>query len=151
MYQVTVRGAQILNEEGRLQTLEVNGSEYSVTVPYAKEWTDFDFGMVRLNKGKNTLKLIKKYGYMAVDYVTVSEGKFPDMSIADAVITSAVELTDDEKHRLERKLTDVTGKKIRASYVIDKSIIGGVSIAVDGKNYDGSVRKNLKNLKEVMS
>lgn len=73
------------------------------------------------------------------------------MSIADAVITSAVELTDDEKHRLERKLTDVTGKKIRASYVIDKSIIGGVSIAVDGKNYDGSVRKNLKNLKEVMS
>lgn len=73
------------------------------------------------------------------------------MSIADAVVTSAVELTDDQKQRLVNKLTEVTGKTIRATYVIDKSIIGGLSVAVDGRNYDGSVRKNLNNLKEVMS
>lgn len=73
------------------------------------------------------------------------------MNIADAIVTSAVELTDEQKQRLITKLEGVTGKTIRAEYIVDKSIIGGISISVDGKNYDGSVRKNLKNLKEVMS
>lgn len=73
------------------------------------------------------------------------------MNIADAVVTSAVELTEDEKKKLINKLSAVTGKSIRATYVIDKSLIGGLSVTVDGKLYDGSVKKNLKNLKEVMS
>lgn len=73
------------------------------------------------------------------------------MNIADAVVTSAVELTNAQKAKLTAKLSAVTGKTIRAEYVIDKSIIGGVAVTVDGKNFDGSVRKNLKNIKEVIS
>ena len=84
MYSIVVRGAQILNEEGRYQTVEVNGSEYHTTVPYTREWTDFDFGMVRLNKGENTISFVPKYGYMAIDYVTVSDAAFPDLSKATA-------------------------------------------------------------------
>ena len=53
MYSLVVRGAQILNKEGRMQTVVVNGSEYSLTVPYAENWTDFSFGMIRLKKGEN--------------------------------------------------------------------------------------------------
>lgn len=73
------------------------------------------------------------------------------MNVADAVVTSAVELTDEQKNKLTAKLSAVTGRKIRATYVIDGSIIGGLSVTVDGRLYDGSIRKNLKNLKEVMS
>lgn len=73
------------------------------------------------------------------------------MNIADAVVTSAVELTEEEKKKLIVKLSSVTGKSIRATYVVDKDIIGGISVTVDGRIYDGSVRKNLNNLKEVMS
>ena len=73
------------------------------------------------------------------------------MNVADAVVTSAVELTDDQKKKLTSKLSEVTGRRIRAEYVIDKSLIGGLSVTVDGRLYDGSVKKNLKNLKEVMS
>ena len=71
--------------------------------------------------------------------------------IATAVITSAVELSDDQKKRLVSKLSEVTGKNIHAEYEIDKNIIGGLSVVVDGKHFDGSVRKNLKNIKEVIS
>lgn len=85
MYTVKVRGAQILDEGGRYQTVEVNGSEYHTTVPYADKWTDFDFGMVRLNKGENTISFLNKYGYMAIDSVTVSAAEFPDLTTADAV------------------------------------------------------------------
>lgn len=82
MYSLTVRGAQILDSGGRMQSVEVNGVEYSKTVPYADTWTDFDFGMIRLAKGTNTIKFISKYGYMAIDKVTVDEAVFPDLSKA---------------------------------------------------------------------
>lgn len=82
MYDISVRGAQILNEEGRFQTVAVNGSEYSKTVAYCNTWTDIDFGFVRLNEGENTISFLNKYGYLAIDTVTVSEAEFPDLSIA---------------------------------------------------------------------
>ena len=73
------------------------------------------------------------------------------MNVADAVVTSVVELTDEQKKKLISKLSLVTGRRIRATYVIDSSLIGGLSVTVDGKLYDGSIKKNLNNLKEVMS
>ena len=66
-------------------------------------------------------------------------------------IADAVELSDEQKKRLVAKLSSVTGKNIRATYVIDKDLLGGVSVTVDGKHFDGSVRQNLKNLKEVLA
>lgn len=73
------------------------------------------------------------------------------MNFAKAVVTSAIELSDEQKDKIVSKLSSVTGKKIQAEYIIDESIMGGVTVMVDGKYYDGSVRKNLNNLKEVMS
>ena len=73
------------------------------------------------------------------------------MNVADAVVTSVVELTDEQKKKLISKLSIVTGRRIRATYVIDSSLIGGLSVTVDGRLYDGSIKKNLNNLKEVMS
>ena len=70
------------------------------------------------------------------------------MNVADAVVTSVVELTDEQKKKLISKLSLVTGRRIRATYVIDSSLIGGLSVTVDGKLYDGSIKKNLNILKE---
>ncbi|MBR1797117.1 MAG: ATP synthase F1 subunit delta [Clostridiales bacterium] len=100
------------------------------------------------------LNVICEHRDMYVLFSAINEfrGLYEDyMNMADAMITSAVELTDDEKRRLVSKLSEVTGKKIRATYTIDKELIGGVSVTVDGKHFDGSVRKNLKNIKEVIS
>ncbi|MBR3532553.1 MAG: ATP synthase F1 subunit delta [Clostridiales bacterium] len=72
-------------------------------------------------------------------------------NLADAVITSAVELSEDQKSRLIDKLTKVTGKKIKATYTVDRSLLGGITVTVDGMHFDGSVLKNLKNIKEVIS
>lgn len=85
MYQLTVRGAQILNEEGRMETVAINGVEYSKTIPYYDEWTDIDFGVVRMRAGENEIAFINKYGYMAIDQVTVTEAVFPDVTQADSV------------------------------------------------------------------
>lgn len=73
------------------------------------------------------------------------------MRFSKAVITSAVALTEEEKTKLVSKLQSVTNKRIEAEYQVDPSLIGGVTVDVDGKFYDGSVRKNLSNIKEVIS
>ena len=133
MYAITVRGAQILNEEGRYQTVEVNGSEYHTTVPYTAEWKDFDFGMVRLNKGKNEIAFLNKYGYMAIDFVTVSEAEFPDMSKADAVPCDP-EATP-EARALMSYLHSVYGKQILSG---QQQIYGGGNQVQTTIRYDAA-------------
>lgn len=131
MYSIVVHGAQILNDGGRKQTVTVNGSEYSITVPYLDKWTDIDFGMVRLNKGENEISFINKYGYMAIDYVTVSEGEFPDLSKATAV-TCDPDATPETK-ALMAYLQSVYGTNILAG---QQEIYGGGHSVSTSIRYD---------------
>ena len=68
-----------------------------------------------------------------------------------AEVVSAVELTEDEKTRLLAKLEAVCGHAVVAEYRIDESLMGGVSITVDGKVMDGSIRRRLHEVKEVIA
>ena len=133
MYQIIVHGAQILNQEGRYQTVEVNGSEYHTTVPYTDKWTDFDFGMVRLNKGENTIKFVSKYGYMAIDYVTISPAVFPDLSKATAE-TCDKDATPETK-ALMAYLQSVYGKQMLSG---QQQIYGGGNTVQTTIRYDAS-------------
>jgi F-type H+-transporting ATPase subunit delta len=72
------------------------------------------------------------------------------MGIADADVTSARSLGDDEKHALEAQVAKITGKKIRASYSTDKSVLGGSVVKVGSTVYDGSVRGQLERLKQQL-
>lgn len=68
-----------------------------------------------------------------------------------ACISSAVPLTEEEKVRLEKKLRAVCGHAVVAEYRVDESLVGGVSITVDGRVMDGSLRRRLQEVKEVIS
>ena len=68
-----------------------------------------------------------------------------------AEITSAVELTDEEKEKVVKKLEKITGKTVRPKYKIDPALMGGITVTADGMFFDGSVRKNLKNLEKEIS
>ncbi len=67
-----------------------------------------------------------------------------------ATVTSAVELSNEQKEKLIVKLEKITGKKVNAEYFIDTSLIGGVRIELDGKLYDGSVKQRLSEVKDVI-
>ncbi len=56
------------------QTIEVNGATVSncaTNFPASSAFTDSNFGNVALNAGNNTIAIVKCYGYMAIDYITV--------------------------------------------------------------------------------
>ena len=110
MYKVNVRGIQILNQGGRLETIAINGVEYSKTVPYYREWTDIDFGVVRLKAGENEISFLNKYGYLAIDTVTVSMAEFPDVTTASGVPCDPK--ATNEAKALMKYLHSVYGKHI---------------------------------------
>lgn len=121
MYTITVRGAQILDkEQGRTETIAVNGNEISKVIPYADKWTDFSFGNVRLNKGENKIEVLNKYGYMAVDSLTVSVAEKHDYSLATGE-TCDPDATPETKS-LMKYLKSVYGKHVIAG---QQEIYGG--------------------------
>lgn len=73
------------------------------------------------------------------------------LGLAEAHITSARELGDGEKRALEAQVEKVTGKKVRAHFTLDASLLGGALIRVGSTIYDGSVKGQLEKIKEAIS
>ena len=73
------------------------------------------------------------------------------MGLAEAHVTSARELGDAEKRALEAQIEKVTGKKVRARFGLDASLLGGAVVRVGSTIYDGSVKGQLEKIKEAIS
>jgi F-type H+-transporting ATPase subunit delta len=73
------------------------------------------------------------------------------LGFAEAQISSARELGDAEKHTLEAQISKTTGKKVRASYGLDSSLLGGAVVRIGSTIYDGSVKGQLEKIKEAIS
>ena len=100
------------------------------------------------------LKLLCERGRISYFNESVDEYKaLLDASehISNAKITSAVELTEDEKQKLIRKLEATEKGKVHAEYFVDATLLGGLIVEVDGKVMDGSLRHRLHEVKEVMN
>jgi len=73
------------------------------------------------------------------------------MGFAEAQITSARELSDPERRALEAQVGKLTGKKVRARYSRDASLLGGVIVRLGSTIYDGSVAGQLERIREALS
>jgi F-type H+-transporting ATPase subunit delta len=73
------------------------------------------------------------------------------MGFAEAHITSARELADAEKRALEAQIEKVTGKKVRARFGLDPTLLGGAVVRVGSTIYDGSVKGQLERIKGAIS
>jgi len=73
------------------------------------------------------------------------------LGFTEAQISSARELSDSEKRTLESQIEKATGKKVRARYGLDPSLLGGAAVRVGSTIYDGSVKGQLERIKEAIS
>src|SRR5687768_11998129 len=67
-----------------------------------------------------------------------------------AEVTSARELSEDQKRELRSNLERLTGKHVHLNFGIDPALIGGVVTRVGSTVYDGSVKTQLENLREEL-
>jgi F-type H+-transporting ATPase subunit delta len=73
------------------------------------------------------------------------------LGFAEAQITSARELSPAERRALESQVEKLIGKKVRARYDRDESILGGAIVQVGSTIYDGSVKGQLERIREQLS
>jgi F-type H+-transporting ATPase subunit delta len=69
---------------------------------------------------------------------------------AEAQVSTARPLSDHEKQMLEAEITRLTGKKVRARYGQDTSLLGGAVVQVGSTIYDGSVKGQLEKIQEQL-
>ena len=72
------------------------------------------------------------------------------MGFAEAQVTSVRPLNDSEKQLLEAEISKLTGKRVRARYQQDPSLLGGAVLQVGSTIYDGSVNGQLEKIREQL-
>lgn len=70
--------------------------------------------------------------------------------VSTARVVSAVALSEDEEKALKNKLEKISGRTILLDCTVDKSILGGLIVEIDGKIADASLGRHLKDVKDVM-
>lgn len=73
------------------------------------------------------------------------------LGFTEAEIRTARDLSDDERRALESRVESLTGKKVRASYTRDESVLGGAVVRIGSTIYDGSVKGRLERLREQLT
>ena len=73
------------------------------------------------------------------------------LGFAEAQITSSRELGDAEKREFEAQVGKLTGKKVRARYGQDASLLGGAVVRIGSTIYDGSVKGQLDRIRREIS
>jgi F-type H+-transporting ATPase subunit delta len=72
------------------------------------------------------------------------------LGIAEVEVTTARELSSQERTELEADLSRVTGKRIHAKYDQNPALLGGAIARVGSTVYDGSVKGQLERIRQLL-
>ena len=92
-------------------------------------------------------RYIKEFGKCTEEYNALLA---ETTKIATAKVTSAVALSEKEQTDLKNQLEKLTGHTVIIECMVDKSILGGLIVEIDGKVADASLERHLKEVKDVM-
>ena len=102
----------------------------------------------------NFLKILLENGALRLfsSCVSVFRSNYNrDNGIAEATVTSAVELSDSQKKDLLARLESVSGKKVLLRCRVDEGVLGGLRVELDGRLYDGTVSGRLADIRKKIS
>jgi len=71
-------------------------------------------------------------------------------NMAEAEITSARPLNDQDRAELEAQVSRLAGGRVRATYHQDATLLGGAVVRIGSTVYDGSIRAQLQQLKQKL-
>lgn len=67
--------------------------------------------------------------------------------VAEAEVSSTVNLSNAQKAQLLQTLERLTGKKIQAKYALEPELLGGAVVRIGDTIYDGSLRSRLNEMR----
>lgn len=101
------------------------------------------FLLILCEKGRATL-----FGDCAEEFNKLYE---ESKNISLARVFSPVPLSEEQKERLKLKLENISGQTVKMECFIDETLLGGVLIDMDGTQIDGTLKRRLQEIKEVMN
>ena len=102
----------------------------------------------------NFLKLIAErgsFGDLPGFLAAFRERYNADNGVVSAEAVSARALTAKETELIKEKLEKLSGKKVVLTNREDPSLLGGVLLTMEGRQYDGSVRRRLEEIEKSLS
>ena len=73
-----------------------------------------------------------------------------DHNIEEAVVTSAVPLSDSQKDALLKKLSAMCGRQVVMTCRTDPRVLGGIRVEMAGKQFDGTVQGRLAGISKAI-
>ncbi len=92
--------------------------------------------------------LVSTFVACAQEYARLHDAS---INISSAKVTSAVRLDGTQLDALRQKLEAMCGHTVVLETEVDSSLLGGMTIEVDGKVIDASLRRRLSDVKDVIS
>ena len=74
-----------------------------------------------------------------------------DYGIAEAVVTSAVPLTEEQKEALKARLEKISNKTIQLTLKVDPQVVGGIRAELEGRQLDGTLQERLSGLRKKVT
>ena len=71
--------------------------------------------------------------------------------IAEAVVTSAVALSDAQLSALKAKLEKISGKTVELVQKLDASVVAGLRVELEGKQLDGTVQARMSGISKKLN
>jgi len=106
---------------------------------------EYVLSFLKLLCEKNHARLLHKCIADFEDMCHINDG------IVTANVVSAVPLKKAEKEQLKIKLEKLCNKTVLLNCYVNSAILGGMIVHVDGKVLDGSLRRRLHDIKEVIN
>jgi F-type H+-transporting ATPase subunit delta len=127
------------------------------TVPYEEKQKVLNDLITRTKVGLTTANflriLLKNQRLADIAQVNAKLAQVLDerSGVVNAQVRSARPVSDGIRASLEEKLKQLTGKRIRLTFDIDETLLGGIVTTIDSTIYDGSVRNQLERLGEALA
>lgn len=67
--------------------------------------------------------------------------------ILEGLIYSVFPLSNEQKEKIEKKISSIEGVPCELKVIIDQNLIGGVKVAINGHIYDGSIQNKIESMR----
>ncbi len=116
----------------------------TITKIFSQDLDDFvhKFLLLLVDKRRETIlpDIIQEYVMLANE----------TRNIAEAEVTTAMPLAEDEYTALRNKLSQVTGKNMVLKTRVDERILGGVIVKIGDKLIDGSIVRQIQRMQTAL-
>ena len=96
--------------------------------------------IVENNRAKYLLEILFDFNSLVNEYRGVKEG----------IAFTAIPLKDDELDNLSAAISELEKCPVELKQVIDPTLIGGVRVAINDHVYDGTIKRQIENMKKTL-